>query len=216
NETDEEGQTPLHITAANGHGGCLERMLEINTEKVNARNNCGETALHLVARNGHAGCLRQLIENGANLHATNNNGETALDLACRKGHEAIAEVLRAAGGIKAALDRTDTVTVKVWSDSERSRRLRDLHDAARTGNTWLIGSLPGVDPSLAKEKNRFGWTALHVAACHGQTKVIQTLLANALVTERNMNGKTALDVAIRYGHTECKGLLERYRDGLLQ
>ena len=172
----------------------------------------GETALHLVARNGHAGCLRQLIENGVNLNATNNNGETALDLACRKGHKAIAKVLRAAGGIKAALDRTDTDTFKVWSDSQRSRRLRDFRDAARIGDKLLIGSLLDVDPSLAEEKDNFGRTALHVAACHGQTKAIQTLLANApsLVTERDINGKTALGVAIRYGRTECKELLERY------
>ncbi|WP_257296893.1 ankyrin repeat domain-containing protein [Endozoicomonas sp. YOMI1] len=64
NETNEEGQTPLHIIAAKGHSGCLERMLEISREKVNARNNSGETALHLAACNGHGECLRKLIEKG--------------------------------------------------------------------------------------------------------------------------------------------------------
>ncbi|MGO0306085.1 ankyrin repeat domain-containing protein [Endozoicomonas acroporae] len=243
NETNEEGQTPLHITAANGHSGCLERLLEINREKVNARSNSGETALHLAACNGHGKCLSPLIENGANLNATNNNGETALhlaagkghkaiinvlleikpslakekdnagstafDLACCKGHKESAEALRAADGNKAPLDRTDTDKAGVLSDSNRSRCLQDFHDAADNGNIKLIRKLLNSDSSLAKEKDINGWTALHFAAFRGYKDIIKELLKiePSLTREKNEFGHTALDLARLIGHEEIAKVL---------
>ena len=68
------------------------------------------------------------------------------------------------------------------------------------------------DPSLAKEKDNDGWTALHNAAYNGHTGAIQSLLNfdRSLAKEKDDGGRTALDLAIKYGGIECKKLLEPY------
>ncbi|WP_257294053.1 ankyrin repeat domain-containing protein, partial [Endozoicomonas sp. YOMI1] len=87
---------------------------------------------------------------------------------------------------------TDTVKAKVLSGSDRSKRLRDFHDAACNGNTWLIRELLKMDPSLAKEKANGGWTALHFAAKNGHREAIQTLLDfdRSLAKEKDNYGQT--------------------------
>ncbi|WP_422489768.1 ankyrin repeat domain-containing protein [Endozoicomonas sp. ALE010] len=100
---------------------------------------------------------------------------------------------------------TDTVKAKVLSNSVRSKRLRDFHDAACRGNTSLIIKLLKVDPLLAKEKNNFGSTALRLAANNGKTGAIQTLLDFdcSLAKEKNNAGETALHGAALFGQTEA-------------
>ena len=55
------------------------------------------------------------------------------------------------------------------------------------------------------KSNRSGWTALHHAAFHGQTRAIATILGHAevhrhLVKLRNAFGATLLNVAVAGGH----------------
>ncbi|WP_257264116.1 ankyrin repeat domain-containing protein, partial [Endozoicomonas sp. ONNA2] len=102
-------------------------------------------------------------------------------------------------------DDTETVKAKVLLDSDRSRCLRDFHDAARTGNTRLIKKMLVVDRSLAKEKDNLGRTALHVAAYEDQTEAIMALLEidRSLVKEKDNDGWTALHAAGYTGQTEA-------------
>uniref|UniRef100_UPI0021487CA0 ankyrin repeat domain-containing protein n=1 Tax=Endozoicomonas sp. ONNA2 TaxID=2828741 RepID=UPI0021487CA0 len=82
NATDGEGQTPLHIIAANGDDRCLTELNDKGAN-VNATNKNGETALHLAVYNGHVECLKQLIVKGAKVNAPNKNGDTALHIATK-------------------------------------------------------------------------------------------------------------------------------------
>ena len=233
NETDEEGQTPLHITAANGHGGCLERVLEISTEKVNARNNSGETALHLAVYNGHVRCLKLLIENGANLNATNKNGETALHLATKininEGHQ------RWHGMINETLVNGRTpehYTNKQGNDDECLKELVDnrgvninvtdndgvtpLIIAALWGKfdrlTWLIEA--GADINTAA---KCGTTALGAAACWGRIDCLRKLLDMEADINANSckDGATPLNIAAAQGRTEVVKVLLAHRRILL-
>uniref|UniRef100_UPI0013D34C7E ankyrin repeat domain-containing protein n=1 Tax=Endozoicomonas acroporae TaxID=1701104 RepID=UPI0013D34C7E len=74
--------------------------------------------------------------------------------------------------------------------------------AVHTGATQ---SLQSIDPSLAKEKDNDGQTALHTAALSGQTEAIRTLLTidPSLAKEKDNNGRTALQIASFKGHTEA-------------
>ncbi|WP_257279575.1 ankyrin repeat domain-containing protein [Endozoicomonas sp. ISHI1] len=205
-EKDRFGNTALHMAAFWGHTEAIQTLLNFDRSLAKETDNYGNTALHEAARNGRTEAIRILLKIEPSLaKEKNNNGNTALDLACHMGHEETAKVLRAAVGNKASLVLTDTVKAEVLSDSDRSRRLRDFHDAASSGNTRLIMELLEIDPSLAKEKDDDGWSALHFAADNGQTEAIQTLLnfEPSLAKEKDDAGRTALYLAARNGHTEA-------------
>ena len=228
NETDEEGQTPLHITAAKGHSACLERLLEINTEKVNARNNSGETALHLAVYNGHVGCLRPLIEYGANLNATNRNGETALHIATKinisEGRQQWADMGR---DINEILSSGRTPKHYMNQQNNDDDCLRELVDSR--GVNINVTDNDGVTPLIiAACWGKFdrltrlidagadinavancGTTALSAAACWGRIDCLRKLLADGRirVNEKTNNGNTALHLAAVNGHTATLKLL---------
>ncbi|WP_257263743.1 ankyrin repeat domain-containing protein [Endozoicomonas sp. ONNA2] len=224
NETDEKGQTPLHITAANGHGGCLTRLLEISTEKINARNNSGETALHLAVYNGHVGCLRPLIKHGANLNATNKNGETALHIATKININEVRQLWADMGrDINETLINGRTpkhYTNQQGNDDECLRELVDIR-GVNINVTDNDGSTPLIIAAIWGKFDRLQWlidagadinavandgsTALYEAACWGRTDCLRKLLADHRIQvnqKMEKHGRTALHSAVCNGHKE--------------
>ena len=68
NAKDNNGATPLHLAAYNGHGEAVDVLLEKGAD-FNAKNNDGATPLHLAAYNGHGEAVRVLLEKGADFDA---------------------------------------------------------------------------------------------------------------------------------------------------
>jgi ankyrin repeat protein len=56
-------------------------------------------------------------------------------------------------------------------------------------------------------ENQEGRTALHVAAYHGQSETISTLLGRGAVAGPDTRGRTPLDLALERGHAEAAELL---------
>ncbi|WBA83465.1 ankyrin repeat domain-containing protein [Endozoicomonas sp. GU-1] len=75
NAADGEGQTPLHITAANGDKTCLKKLIEKGA-KVNATNNNGETALHIATKISKTKGRQQCAAMGIDITGTLINGKT--------------------------------------------------------------------------------------------------------------------------------------------
>nr|WP_257266159.1 ankyrin repeat domain-containing protein [Endozoicomonas sp. ONNA2] len=195
NEPDGEGQTPLHIIAANGHGRCLAKLLATNEVSINARNKNDETALQLAVYNGHLDCLKQLIRKGAKLNATNKNDETALHIAtkisinegeaqCFAMHIKINETLITGRPPKhyTIEKENDTSCLKELINTEGVKiNVTDevgttpLMIAAFWGKserlTWLIDA--GADINAADSN---GLTALHFAAFRGDAESVKTLV----------------------------------------
>ena len=92
-----DGVTPLHLAALNGHKDVAELLLA-NKAEVNAKDNHGETPLHLAAVNGHKDVAELLLANKADVNAKVNDGSTPLHYAVTKGHGDVAELLRQYGG----------------------------------------------------------------------------------------------------------------------
>jgi ankyrin repeat protein len=91
NEKDDDGRTPLHLTAFNKQYEFMKLLLE-NGADVNAKDETGSTPLHTVVgyyddilhRFVHCTdikCLELLLNHGADIHVKNNAGETAFNLA---------------------------------------------------------------------------------------------------------------------------------------
>ena len=90
------GQTPLHLTALNGHLNSMRALINAGTD-VNATDLEGVTPLILAAQNGHEYCVEMLIFEGADVDNTDDSGNTALIYAASNGYGHCVNILTVAG-----------------------------------------------------------------------------------------------------------------------
>jgi TonB family protein len=108
------GRTPLHNAAQNGHKDVAELLLA-NKAEVNVKDNSGYTALHMAARYGHKGVVELLLANKADVNAKGVAGDTPLHVAAADGHKEVVALLIAGKAVVNAktilgitpLDRAD-------------------------------------------------------------------------------------------------------------
>ncbi|KAF8536342.1 hypothetical protein BDD12DRAFT_890425 [Trichophaea hybrida] len=80
---DNQGKTPMIISAAKGHDASVQLLIDLGEDKE-AADGSGQRALHHAAKNGHEAVVRLLIQNGAEKRVKDNKGRTALRLAVLK------------------------------------------------------------------------------------------------------------------------------------
>ncbi|KXJ81893.1 hypothetical protein RP20_CCG017109 [Aedes albopictus] len=80
NTSDENGLTPLHWAAHEGHREAVRILLK-RKSNVNKMDNFGNSALHLAAAREHLECVELLVSKGANLYGFDGGQRTACDLA---------------------------------------------------------------------------------------------------------------------------------------
>lgn len=95
---DENGNTLLHMAAANGHLHIATHLLStLNPTDifafVRAKNSAGNTALHWAALNKHLEVVTELLKTGAEVGAENEAGHTAIYEAEQRGHEDVVREL---------------------------------------------------------------------------------------------------------------------------
>src|SRR3990167_3184411 len=88
NLQDEDGYSPLHLAAMNGHKECVGMIMQFEEEKgievdLSLKDKDGRTPLHWAAMNGHSVCLMFFLNkvDKAIVNLEDNNGDTALNLA---------------------------------------------------------------------------------------------------------------------------------------
>ncbi|KAL4432459.1 hypothetical protein ABPG77_001758 [Micractinium sp. CCAP 211/92] len=151
---------PLVAAALNGHDSTLGLLLGAGGD-VNATNAHGTTALHAAAAGGHKGCVQWLLAAGAAADPRNRDGATPLAHAAFHGQTACVQQLLAAGADVSGADN-DSDTPLLWAASHNEQ-------------PDTVALLLGAGASVA-ETNRFGETALHLAAKKGLTAVLRTLV----------------------------------------
>ena len=71
----DDGQTPLHLAAIQGHTAVVKYLLN-NKAQTNVQDSTGATPLHEAVRYGHAQIVKLLLDFGADINAKDNLGKT--------------------------------------------------------------------------------------------------------------------------------------------
>jgi ankyrin repeat protein len=102
---DENGFTPLHLAAANGHKAMAELLLNNNSE-VNSKDNAGSTPLHqaAAAEGQPSDLVEMLLAHGATVNSTDKYGLTPLHYAILAGNREVIKVLLTHGANANAKD----------------------------------------------------------------------------------------------------------------
>jgi ankyrin repeat protein len=144
---------------------------------------------------GHAHVAEVLLDRGVEVDSTGGSSKSALGWAANVGHASVAELLVRKGS---SLDLVS----------------RDLHraplaEAAACGNpglTEMLLTTDGVDPD---QKDKDGWSAVHLAAEQSHFEVVRMLLATGRVDVNAVSsyGTSSLHCAANGGNIDIVRLL---------
>jgi ankyrin repeat protein len=202
---------PLLRAAADGDEDALRAALAAGGE-LGARGAWfGSSALHLAAHGGHVSCVAALLDAGAEKDCKNDAGKRPFDYAREGGHAAVVELLAAAPSVKAQEAAKEAAQA---AEEARAAAEARVAEAGRRGRAQAsdrllaacrAGDVAGVRAALAggadrDAADRFGHTALILAAAKGATECCQALLgAGADTGVRNAMGQTAAEAAAQRG-----------------
>ncbi|KAG8418527.1 hypothetical protein J3459_012361 [Metarhizium acridum] len=124
---DEEGNTPLHIAAREGHVGVILMLPDTPQFEVNAKNAKGWTPLHMAANFGDFRTVKELLKLSADIELVTDNNDTPLLLAAASGHRLTTREL-----IEKAPDAK--------SRDKEGRKAIDI--AAKRGHVAIVQELP--------------------------------------------------------------------------
>ena len=218
--------TPLHVAAADGDAPRARALLSLGAPRT-ARDRGGANPVFVAAEAGNVGVLTAVL-GGGGLHAAapsptppldptaaatrNAAGEAPLYIAALRGHSACVSALLAHFE-GAAFDWTDPA---LYGDAWTPLMAASLAARRCAVDALLAAARPAARAAaLAAALNRYGQSALHVAARRGDAGTLRSLLAaggGAAAAAVDAAGDTAADVARRAGHGEAAALLEDAAD----
>eukprot|EP00736_Rhodelphis_marinus_P007264 Rmarinus@m.16759 len=103
-----EGNTALHLAAANGQDKVIPFLLKLDAP-VNALNDRSETPLYLACANGHKDAVKSLLENGASPNKETMSGYVPIHAAAAGGHtEVLKELWLVNASLKALTPNEET------------------------------------------------------------------------------------------------------------
>ena len=218
NARDENGSTPLHWAALEGHKDIVELLINRGAE-VNATSEIGGwTPLHMAASKNHIQVVSFLIKKGADEDAKAIiGGWTPLHWAALEGHKDIVELLIKLGANINSKDNMGNTPLDLAIQYERldiaeylstySANTGTIHVVARNG--YFAGVQAYLDNGVdinARDEN--GSTPLHLAALQGHKDIVELLInRGAQVNANDNSGSTPLDRATQGSHTAIADLL---------
>jgi len=186
------GLSPLHVAGDLADLGCMRALLDFSQTQAGSsrfdinqvtKDGRGLTTLHLVAGDQFADGIRLLKEYGVSSTIKSAKGMTPLHLACREQSVECAKLL---------IENSDV------NDEDNEGRT-PLHLAlGRSEAAEITEFLVNIQGIKLNKVDRYGFTALHVAAVNEQAQAAAVLIrAGADLTARTDRGSTALRMVIR-------------------
>ncbi|KAK9829332.1 hypothetical protein WJX72_005233 [[Myrmecia] bisecta] len=197
-------QTPLHVAAEQGSLVLTQALLEVGVQ-VDARDRSGASALFTACEHGHCSVAALLLQAGAAGALQNSSGEAPLYIAALRGHMAVVDLL---------LAHFDWHHIP-WQDprlfGDGWTPLMAAAVADRRNIALRLLSAAGPDAAgFVRAANRYGQTAVHIAARRGSCHMLRILLAAggaACAMEADKSGDTPQRIAGYNNHREAQALL---------
>ncbi len=227
NEGNFRGQTPLHFACERGHFEVATRLLDAGAD-IEARDLIGRTPLMTTALSGNMEIAKELIKRGADINAAAKRGPatyTTLSVAAMYGFKDLVDLLidKGASISKDTLEATLVFSVQmghprlfeyVRKNGVDLAAIKEkdpgfVFNAAAGGSVEIMKALldHGLNPD---QKDKDGWTPLHLAAAEGKIKMVEYLIGQGLDKDaRNMRGETAYHVALSAEATEAADFLKK-------
>ncbi|CAM9119183.1 unnamed protein product, partial [Sphacelaria rigidula] len=206
---------------------CYARAVNKVTELLNARNTNGETALHVAVKAAHIQTTIVLLAEGCPCNAKSFlNGATALhEAVLRRNSRLIYALLRHGRGTSVVLpDGAMGALANIKEEScvpttanevgfRLSRRPAQLiHTVVATEGARVLEDLLKTELVTVRAKDRYGYTAVHIAALRGEVGVMASLLdSGASVDDKEFSrGRAPLHIAACQGYYDVVRLLIEY------
>mmetsp|Transcript_6690 Transcript_6690/g.17008 ORF Transcript_6690/g.17008 Transcript_6690/m.17008 type:complete len:551 (-) Transcript_6690:1213-2865(-) len=194
---------PLHHVVEHGGLADMKRLLEMGAN-LGARDSAGNTPLFIAAEQGRGAAAELFLAHGADITARNASGESPLYIASLIGHASVVEVVLSACRCRGLHWESPEFYGDGWTCLMAS--VVGGHSAL----TEMLLKQSGMEAAkLANAKNRYGQTALHIAARKGCLYLLTLLLSYGADTGiRDANKNTAYRIAKLNGHSDSMSALE--------
>lgn len=236
---DEQLNSPLHLSAFNGHTECCD-IWPAHHPLLNQTNKTGQSPLHLAARAGHTACVDLLLSKGAEPDKPDLKGYTPMLYAAEQGHADCVKRLLDAGAsvytknaagttienmanlnpqVLAVLQNKQSGTPNTAAPTTRQGDLLPTYNlysgepiakAIRNKNAAEVSKLIADGLSLDYRENH-NLPLLHIAIQEKQPEIVEILLKAGVSPDSTASNKEpALHAAAAAGSTACVKLLLAY------
>ncbi|KAL3150449.1 hypothetical protein ABBQ32_000280 [Trebouxia sp. C0010 RCD-2024] len=197
-------QTPLHVAVDVDDVGAVQGLLQLGAV-VNARDKGGATPLFVACESGHATCAKLLLRGGADVLLRNSAGEAPLYIAALRGELVVVDALLSHMHEHGVCWQDGRLYGDGWTPL-MAAAVADRHSVA----VRLLSAAGSAVGALVSHANRYGQTAVHIAARKGSLPLLTALLAiggPAIAAARDCIGISPADIASKNNHTAAVELL---------
>ena len=195
-----EDLTSLHIMSEKESIACVDKILALQPELLNKKDDEGYTPLHLAVIAGNRPVIKYLISRGADINAVDNERHSALHWAIVCGELDALDMLHDAGADPSIPDNHGALpihyAVQMCSPGSNTK---DKEFICQMGLKKLLSWK--VDITV---KDKEGRDPLLWAASAGSLYAIKALISNgADISSEDKDGLTSLHCAASRGHSNC-------------
>jgi ankyrin len=203
NVKDENGDTPLHFTCANGENYYdAAQLLLLNKADANIMNNRGETPFHLAICSGYLPTIELLKQYGAKIDMEDSKKFRPFHLAAQLGNVKIMEYL-----LFPQTSQNPISLGHVQREAKTDEGKTALHLACRANQSDSVAFLIQQRWD-ANAQDLKGNTPLHMLAGEGHYAIASFLIKKGVNLEiENCEGKRPFHVAAECGEVEMMQLL---------
>lgn len=189
--------TPLHSAAFGGNAAMAQQLLTLGSA-LDTRDVAGATAIFLAAEAGQAPAVRKLLDAGGDASLSNAAGESPLYIAALKGHLEVVRLL-----LDGFVQKRVAWHKLRYGDGWTPLMAAAVANHYNVAQCLLLSAGSEAALDLTTAANRYGQSALHIAARKGSPQLLQLLLCVggvAMLAMADSSGETPMDVAVKHSH----------------